>query len=86
MTHDCMGFFNCELMETHWSYSELGSQRQLKLGSYEAAWTMSQKLLAATVWPGRNRLCGPGDANESDVFKVGDPAEELIGTRVVQLL
>jgi hypothetical protein len=86
MTHDCMAFFNCELMETHRRHSELGLHRQLRLGSYESAWTMSQKLPAATVWAGRNRLPGSADANETHVFKVGDPAEELIGMRVVQLL
>jgi hypothetical protein len=45
---------------------------------------MSQKLPAATVQASRNHLCGSADVNETYVFKVENPAEELIGTRVVQ--
>src|ERR1019366_2488864 len=45
----------------------LGLQRLLGLGSYQTAWTILQKLRTAMVRPGRDRLCGPVEVDESYV-------------------
>src|ERR1039458_2314498 len=37
------------------------------LGSYQTAWTILQKLRTAMVRPGRDRLCGPVEVDESYV-------------------
>jgi hypothetical protein len=47
--------------------SALGLQRLLGLGSYQTAWTILQKLRTAMVRPGRDRLCGPVEADETYV-------------------
>ena len=47
--------------------SALGLQRLLGLGSYQTAWTILQKLRKAMVRPGRDRLCGPVEADETYV-------------------
>jgi len=43
----------------------LGLQRVLGLGSYRTAWTWLHKLRRAMVRPGRDRLSGPVDADET---------------------
>lgn len=45
--------------------SALGIQRVLGLGSYETAWTWLHKLRRAMVRPGRERLCGLVEVDES---------------------
>lgn len=45
----------------------LGLQRVLGLGSYETAWTWLHKLRRAMVRPGRGRLCGVVEVDESYV-------------------
>ena len=45
--------------------SALGLQRTLGLGSYHAAWSWLQKLRAAMVRPGRDRLTGIVEADET---------------------
>ena len=47
--------------------SALGLQRLLGLGSYQTAWTILQKLRTAMVRPGRDRLCGSVEADETYV-------------------
>jgi transposase-like protein len=47
--------------------SALGLQRLLGLGSYQTAWTMLQKLRTAMVRPGRDRLHGPVEVDETYV-------------------
>jgi transposase-like protein len=47
--------------------SALGLQRLLGLGSYQTAWTILQKLRTAMVRPGRDRLCGPVEVDETYV-------------------
>ena len=47
--------------------SALGLQRLLGLGSYQTAWTMLQKLRTAMVRPGRDRLCGSVEVDETYV-------------------
>lgn len=55
--------------------SALGLQRVLGLGSYETAWTWLHKLRRAMVRPGRDRLAGSVEVDET---YVGGPEE---GTR-----
>jgi transposase-like protein len=55
--------------------SALGLQRALGLGSYETAWTWLHKLRRAMVRPGRDRLSGEIEVDET---YVGGPEE---GTR-----
>jgi transposase-like protein len=55
--------------------SALGLQRALGLGSYETAWTWLHKLRRAMVRPGRDRLAGEIEVDET---YVGGPEE---GTR-----
>lgn len=45
----------------------LGLQRVLGLGSYQTAWTWLHKLRRAMVRPGRERLCGQVEVDESYV-------------------
>ena len=47
--------------------SALGLQRALGLGSYETAWAMLHKLRRAMVRPGRDRLAGEVEVDESYV-------------------
>ena len=52
--------------------SALGLQRALGLGSYETSWTWLHKLRRAMVRPGRDRLAGEIEADET---YVGGPEE-----------
>ena len=45
--------------------SALGLQRVLGLGSYKTAWTWLHKLRIAMVRPGRDRLCGEVEVDET---------------------
>ena len=45
--------------------SALGLQRVLGLGSYKTAWTWLHKLRRAMVRPGRDRLCGRVEVDET---------------------
>jgi len=45
--------------------SALGLQRALGLGSYRTAWTWLHKLRYAMVWPGRDRLSGMVEVDET---------------------
>ncbi len=47
--------------------SALGLQRVLGLGSYQTAWTWLHKLRRAMVRPGRERLCGRVEVDETYV-------------------
>lgn len=47
--------------------SALGLQRLLELGSYETAWSCLQKLRRAMVRPGRDRLTGEVEVDETYV-------------------
>ena len=47
--------------------SALGLQRVLGLGSYQTAWAMLHRYRAAMVRPGRERLSGPVEADETYV-------------------
>jgi transposase-like protein len=47
--------------------SALGLQQLLGLGSYQTAWTMLHKLRSAMVRPGRERLHGPVEVDETYV-------------------
>jgi len=56
--------------------SALGLQRVLGLGSYKTAWAMLHKLRRAMVRPGRERLSGSVEADETylgglEVFAAG---------------
>ena len=56
--------------------SALGLQRVLGLGSYETAWTWLHKLRRAMVRPGRDRLTGNVEVDET---YVGGPEEGMRG-------
>jgi len=45
--------------------SAMSLQRSLGLGGYQTAWTMLHKLRRAMVRPGRDRLCGTVDVDET---------------------
>lgn len=47
--------------------SALGLQRVLGLGSYRTAWTCLHRLRQAMVRPGRDRLSGPVEVDETMV-------------------
>jgi transposase-like protein len=47
--------------------SALGLQRVLGLGSYQTAWTLLHRLRRAMIRPGRERLCGVVEVDESYV-------------------
>ena len=59
--------------------SALGLQRALGLGSYETSWAWLHKLRRAMVRPGRDRLAGEIEADETDV---GGPEEGKRGRQV----
>ena len=59
--------------------SALGLQRALGLGSYETSWTWLHKLRRAMVRPGRDRLAGEIEADET---YVGGPEEGKRGREV----
>ena len=56
--------------------SALGVQRVLGLGSYQTAWTWLHKLRRAMVRPGRDRLTGRVEVDET---YVGGPEEGVPG-------
>ena len=56
--------------------SAIGVQRSLGLGSYETAWTMLHKLRRAMVRPGRDRLAGRVEVDET---YLGGPTEGSYG-------
>ncbi len=56
--------------------SALGLQRVLGLGSYETAWTWLHKLRRAMIRPGRDRLAGSIEVDET---YVGGPEEGMRG-------
>jgi transposase-like protein len=56
--------------------SALGIQRALGLGSYKTAWTILHKLRRAMVRPGRDRLAGRVEVDET---YVGAPEPGVIG-------
>lgn len=56
--------------------SAIGVQRSLGLGSYETAWAMLHKLRRAMVRPGRDRLAGRVEVDET---YLGGPTEESYG-------
>ena len=51
--------------------SALGLQRVLGLGSYNTAWTWLHKLRRAMVRPGRDKLTGVTEVDETDIGGVG---------------
>lgn len=59
--------------------SALGLQRTLGLGSYETAWTWLHKLRRAMVRPGRDRLTGEIEVDET---YVGGPEERKRGREI----
>ncbi len=65
--------------------SALGLQRVLGLGSYQTAWTMLHKLRRAMVRPGRDRLTGRVEVDETQIGGVtpgrkgrGNPGKALV--------
>ena len=59
--------------------SALGLQRALSLGSYETAWTWMHKLRRAMVRPGRDRLTGEIEVDET---YVGGPEDGKRGREI----
>ncbi len=57
--------------------SALGLQRVLGFGGYETAWTWLHKLRRAMVRPGRDRLAGSVEVDET---YIGGPEEGMIPT------
>lgn len=64
----------------------LGLQRVLGLGSYQTAWTWLQKLRRAMVRPGRNRLHGNVEVDESLVGGISSGGERGRGTENKELV
>jgi transposase-like protein/ribosomal protein L37AE/L43A len=65
--------------------SALGLQRVLGLGSYQTAWTMLHKLRRAMVRPGRDRLSGRVEVDETQIGSAtpgrsgrGSPSKTLV--------
>jgi transposase-like protein len=65
--------------------SALGLQRVLGLGSYQTAWTMLHKLRRAMVRPGRDRLSGRVEVDETQIGSAtpghagrGSPSKALV--------
>src|SRR5438309_8340233 len=63
--------------------SALGLQRLLGLGSYETAWTWLHKLRRAMVRPGRDRLAGRVEVDESFVGGVGGAQGRSTATKAL---
>ena len=65
--------------------SALGLQRALGLGCYQTAWTWLHKLRCAMVRPGRDRLSGRVEVDETFVGGVrkGDPGRGAAGKSLV---
>jgi len=63
--------------------SALGLQRLLGLGSYETAWTWLHKLRRAMVRPGRDRLSGRVEVDESFVGGVGGAQGRSTATKAL---
>jgi transposase-like protein len=61
--------------------SALGVQRVLGLGSYKTAWTILHKLRRAMVRPGRDRLSGLVEVDET---YLGAPEEGVVGRLTVE--
>jgi transposase-like protein len=61
--------------------SALGVQRVLGLGSYKTAWTILHKLRRAMVRPGRDRLSGTVEVDET---YLGGPEQGVIGRLTVE--
>ena len=59
--------------------SALGLQRALGIGSYRTAWSWLHKLRRAMVRPGRDRLCGRVEVDET---YYGAPADDIYGRTV----
>jgi len=68
--------------------SALGLQRALGLGSYRTAWTWLQKLRTAMVRPGRDRLAGIVEADETYLGgpKAGPPGRGAVGKVLVSVI
>jgi ISXO2 transposase-like protein/transposase-like zinc ribbon protein len=63
--------------------SALGLQRLLGLGSYETAWTWLHKLRRAMVRPGRDRLSGRVEVDESFVGGAGGAQGRSTATKAL---
>ena len=63
--------------------SALGLQRLLGLGSYETAWTWLHKLRRAMVRPGRDRLSGRVEVDESFVGGTGGAQGRSTATKAL---
>jgi hypothetical protein len=61
--------------------SALGLQRVLGIGSYRTAWTWLHKLRHAMVRPGRDRLCGEVEVDET---YIGAPEEGVCGRQTLR--
>jgi transposase-like protein len=61
--------------------SALGLQRVLGIGSYRTAWTWLHKLRRAMVRPGRDRLCGEVEVDET---YIGAPEEGVCGRQTLR--
>jgi transposase-like protein/ribosomal protein L37AE/L43A len=65
--------------------SALGIQRILGLGSYETAWTWLHKLRRAMIRPGRERLCGLVEVDETYLggLEEGQPGRPGTGKKAL---
>lgn len=65
--------------------SALGLQQALGVGTYFTAWTWLHKLRCAMVRPGRDRLCGTIEVNETLIggVKQGTPGRGAAGKSLV---